>query len=158
MRERGRASDCWRGARSLGTRIIDSFCHTDRQWIICRHLTSWKANSGVLNFSTLALVRRKLDFCVCTLQSTAAAQHVSIFAEPSFAQLRSQTRGMCSQINWCDIVSLFCVLLLLLHADGFLLSLHLQTLPFLRKTCVRKVKNKPVKQSVKSFSAIFLRH
>lgn len=66
VRERGRASNCWRAVRSLGTRVIDSFCHTDRLWIICRHLTSWKANSGVLNFSTLVLMRRKLDFCVFT--------------------------------------------------------------------------------------------
>lgn len=157
-RERGRANDCWSGARSLGTRVIDSFCHTDRLWIICRHLTSWKANSGVLNFSTLALVRRKLDFCVCTCKippPPPPAKHKSVFRESFFVQLRLQIWGMCSLINWCDIVSLFLCVLFFLHADGFLLSLQLQTLPFLRKTRVRKVKNKLVKQSDKSFWQYF---
>lgn len=45
--------------------VIDS-CHSDQLWIICRHLNSWKANSGVISFSTLALKRSQLSFSVCT--------------------------------------------------------------------------------------------
>lgn len=153
---KGRASDCWRGARSLGTRIIDSFCHTDRLWIICRHLTSWKANSGVLNFSTLALERRKLDFCVCTCKVPPAhnttASSENRLLRSCDCKLEACVRKL-TDVTLCHFF--FCILLLLVHADGFLLSLHLQTLPFLRKTRVHKVKNKPVKQSAKYFQQHF---
>lgn len=49
-----------------GGLIIDSFSQSDRLWIICSHLTSWKANSGVINFSTLGLMRSQLSFSVST--------------------------------------------------------------------------------------------
>lgn len=117
----------WALFRGFGREIIDSFSH----WSAVNHLTSWKANSGIINFSTLGLMSSQLSFSVRSYKIPLSGAQ-TLPKNPVFLQ-RQQILCLCwdkTCVTWCKLGSL--------RENVTLLSLQLrQRLPFLLNTTTK---------------------
>lgn len=103
------ACNCVWGYSEGGCELIDSFSDSDRLWIICRHLTSWKANSGVINFSTLGLMRSQLSFSVRTYNTPLSDTGTSPKNPVIFCSDSKLCTCVGNKLIWHDANCVFCV-------------------------------------------------